>query len=210
MKQEHKYDALVVLGEVMEWDSRWKKWEFTAIIERYPGRLVMGRFRAWAAKIVSPQVPIILVTGGSDIHPVTGEKCSRSAELARVINEYGVKKEKIIPIGTSGASHTFGNVENVIQYLEAHPDILEQKKVAILSPRFQVTRAKMMFEMNPYFREHGIHLDWLIVEDKIISKNACMVEYFDWLYSTPQAKTCRKMEQKGIDDLNRGAYQPKT
>ena len=40
----------------------------------------------------------MLVTGGSNIHPETGERASRSRELARLITErYGVPPEKVDP-----------------------------------------------------------------------------------------------------------------
>jgi len=208
-EKEYPYDALLVLGAVMEWDKFRNIWDFPPIIERYTGKLVMGKVRAFAASLLSESAPVVLVTGGSDVHPETGKRVSRSIELTKLMTGvYQIPKDKVVPMGTAEASHTLGNAENLIQYIEGHPETLKQKRIAILSPRFQVERAKMMFETNPYFQEHGIVVEWLIAEDEIEKRFPEMKEYFDWIYSTPEAEVNRQMERKGIEDLKGGGYKP--
>ena len=73
MKQ-YAYDALLVLGAVMKWDRTNEKWDFPAIIEEYSGKLVMGKVRALAASLLHDLAPVMLVTGGSDVHPLTKQQ----------------------------------------------------------------------------------------------------------------------------------------
>mgnify|MGYP001595169624 CR=1 FL=1 len=208
-EQETRYDAVVVLGAVMEWNSKRKRWDFPSIIERYPGKLVEGKARAIAASEIEAETPLLLVTGGSDKNPETGEVVSRAEELAKLISgRYGVPTEKVVPMGLQKDSHTLGNVENVISYLEEHPTMLRSKEIGILVPRFQCARAKLMFESNPYFQENGITLEWIIVEDVLENRDPRYKKWVERLYSTPQAEINQQMEQRGIKDLQRGKYKP--
>src|SRR5579872_5597976 len=146
IESEHEYDAILVLGAVMEWNHASHKWEFPPIIDRYAGKLVMGKIRAFATKEAQDLAPVILVTGGSDVNPETGQRESRSVELSKVMTDtYRIPKDKVIPMGTAEASHTLGNAENLIKYIEENPDVLKKKRIAIISPRFQAERARMMF-----------------------------------------------------------------
>ncbi|OGF73430.1 hypothetical protein A2W57_00895 [Candidatus Giovannonibacteria bacterium RIFCSPHIGHO2_02_43_16] len=209
--EEPKYDALLVLGAVMEWSEKKGKWEFPTIIQGYPGKLVMGKARALAASEVQDEAPVILVTGGSDKNPRTGEIESRSIELSKLMTErYKIPKEKVIPMGKIGASHTQGNIENLIQYIEEYPDILKTRVIGIVSPRFQEERTKMLFDKKPYFAEHGIKLDWIIVEDILEKRDPRFKKWADAVYATPEAEINRQMEKKGIEDLRSGQYKPKT
>jgi len=172
MKKTYNYDALLVLGAVMKWNPHMNKWDFPHIVDSYVGKLVMGKVRAFAASLLHNLAPIVLVTGGSDVHPETQKRVSRSVELAKLMNtKYEIPKEKIIPIGTAKASHTLGNAKNLIKYIDENPEILQNQKIAILSPRFQAKRAEIMFDMNPYFKENKIELIWLIAEDEIEKKH---------------------------------------
>ena len=207
IEQEVNYDAIVVLGAVMEWNSKRKRWDFPSIIEDYHGKLVEGKARAIAASEIEEQAPLLLITGGSDQNPETGEMTSRAKELAELITKrYSVPTEKVIPMGLLSDSHTLGNVKNVIRYLEEHPEILHSKEIGILSPRFQYERAKLMFEENPYFKEHDITLKWIIVEDVLENRDPRYKKWAERLYSTQQAEVNRQMEQKGIRDLKKGKY----
>lgn len=208
---EPKFDALLVLGAVMEWNDKRNRWEFPSIIQRYPGKLVTGKARALATREVQDEAPIILVTGGSDENPRTGEIESRSVELSKLMTErYKIPKEKIISMGKIGASHTAGNIENLIKYLEDHPEVLKIKRIGILSPRFQKERAMIFFEQKPYFKDHGIQLEWLVVEDILEDRDPRYKKWADALYATPEAEINRQMEQKGIEDLHSGKYKPRT
>lgn len=202
-----RYDAIVVLGAVMVWDKSGQKWTFPDIVPGYAGKLVIGEKRALAAVHVADQTDKLLVTGGSQSHPETGEIHSRATELAKLIISLGVDQAKVEVIGTTGMSHTQGNVENVVVHLKANTNI---RRVAILSPLFQHIRAKMMFDGNPFFKENGIDLYWLLVEAILGIVDRKYIEWSKRLYSSPEAATCLKMEQKGIYALCTGQYKPKS
>lgn len=207
VEKEFPYDALVVLGAVMEWSAQKKKWEFPTIIDRYAGKLVMGKARAKAAAAIEGEAPATLVTGGVDTHPETGEKVSRAAELAKLMTErYKMRKENVIPIGTAEAGSVAGNVENVVAYLQNNPQISRRHRIAILSPRFQKERAQLMFEANPYFKENNIELDWIVVEDVLEKRDPNHALWAKAVYATPEAEINRKMEEQGIKDLKEGKY----
>ncbi len=208
--EEPKYDALLVLGAVMEWNDKRGKWEFPTIIQGYAGKLVMGKARALATREMQDEAPVILVTGGSDKNPGTGEIESRSVELSKLITErYKVPKEKVVPMGKTGASHTQGNVENLVSYIQDHPEVLKMKKIGILSPRFQKERAQTMFDDNPYFKDNGIELDWIVVEDVLEKRDPRYKKWADAVYATPEAEINRQMEGKGVQDFKKGKYKPK-
>ena len=86
----YKYDALFVFGAVMRWCDH-TGWHFPLIMNEheYSGRLVLGVWRALAAATLKDTAPIILVSGGSNIHPNTREKHSCSVELAKYIIKFG-------------------------------------------------------------------------------------------------------------------------
>ncbi len=202
----YKYDALHVFGAVMRWDSKRREWTFPAILEEkeYSGRLVLGEWRALAAKHLQNMAPIILVTGGSNIHPETGERCSRAIELARVIVEFGVPKEKVFPIGTGEASHTLGNVENMAIYFQEHPEI---RNVGMVCPRFQMQRAMMMQYAHPFFAPGTINFDWLEVERTMVEAGKFPKANVDGVYATPEADICLRLEQQGTKDFLLKNYQ---
>lgn len=204
---EPKYDALLVLGAVMEWNDQKGEWEFPTIIQSYPGKLVMGKARALAAKELQNEAPFILVTGGSDKNPKTGELESRSVELSKLMTEhYNIPKEKVIPIGKPGAGNTQGNIENFISYVKTHPEILETGQIGVLCPRFQRKRAQLMFDANPYCKQHNIKLDWIEVEDVLEQRDPHYKTWAEKVYSTPEAKINRRMELQGIKDFKSRKY----
>lgn len=215
-EKEPKYDALLVLGACMEWDAKEKKWIFpTWVPEKiYKPKLVMGDERAEAAKEIHKEAKVVLVTGGPQEHPETGETASRANELSRVISEKGVPKEKIIPMGRGG--NTLKNAEDTAAYLEANPDILVNNRIAVLSPRFQYERAKMMFEEHPYFKERGIEVDWILVDDTLADKHPMYREWLEKIYNATDPDDDKNLydkvvasEEKGIADLEAGGYVPK-
>lgn len=202
-----KYDAIVVLGAVMVWDGNLKKWTFPDIVTSYAGKLVLGDRRALAAAYLADKTTHILVTGGSDTHPETGEVHSRAVELAYRIVEMGAPYNKVQVIGQIGSSHTQGNVENLIAWLKTRPGI---NKVAILSPLFQYHRARMMFDLNLYFKEAGINLEWLIVETILMKEDLDFIDWFEKVYTSPDALVCLEMEVQGIKALRDKNYAPKS
>lgn len=209
---KQKYDVLVVLGAVMRWNPEKNEWDFPTIMkpEEYPGRLVMGKARAIAASHIHEDADKMLVTGGSQSNPETGEAASRSEELAHLITRYGVPQEKVLAIGTTGARHTMGNVENVIDYLEKHADVLERRCIAVLSPRFQLERAREMFDANPYFKEKGITIEWLTVEDVLEARHPHYKKWVDAVDATSEAAENRVMEKEGLKALREKRYKPKS
>lgn len=200
------YDALHVFGAVMRWDGESKKWTFPLILEEneYSGRLVLGDWRAKAAVVLSNAAPVILVTGGSNKHPETGERCSRAIELARLIVELGVPADKVIPIGTDEASHTLGNIENMARYFQEHPEI---KSVGMVCPRFQMQRAMMMQYSHPFFAGGQLDLDWIEVEAVLVEIGILLESAVNVIYSSPEAAICWAMEQQGTKDFLLKNYQ---
>lgn len=206
-KDDFEYDAIVVLGAVMEWNEKTGNWEFPTIVERYPGKLVEGKARAIAAREVQHLAPNILVTGGFDIQPKTGQPYSRAVELSRLITgKYKVPKDKVIPIGVDPEGNTQGNIENLVEYLKQDPSLLNRGKIAVLTPRFQKERAEIMFNQNPYFSDNQIDIEWLIVEDVLAKRNPLYKTWERKVSSTKAAQINRQMEQKGIEDLKSGRY----
>lgn len=205
------YDVIVVLGAVMQWDTKTKRWTFPTIVDRYAGKLVMGKARALAAREIQNLAPMMLVTGGSDVNPETGKKESRAVELSKLITEkYKVPKEKVMAMGQADSGHTVGNVENVVEYIKARPGTIERGVVAILSPRFQLKRAKLLFDANPFFKINNIELKWLVVEDVLGAKSQHFQRWANRIYSTPEAEINKRMEEKGVTDLGSGQYKPKS
>jgi hypothetical protein len=202
-----KYDAIVVLGAVMVWDGNLERWTFPDIVDSYPGKLVLGEKRAQATAYMANLAHVILVTGGSDTYPETGEKCSRSVELAKIIVNKGVPSEKVIAIGQSQSNNTQGDVENAVDYLKANNWI---KRVVILSPLFQFARAKMMFEMNSFFKDNDIILYGLIIETVLMQSDPRFIPWFEKVYTSPEALVCQEMEVQGIKALREKSYAPKS
>lgn len=205
--KNYDYDALVVLGAVMEWNRKAKKWEFPTVIERYPGKLVEGKARAIAASELQNIAPRILVTGGSDINPETGDLASRAYELAKLIEEkYDVPHDKLVIIGKSESGNTRGNVENIVDFFKSNPELTERKKIAILAPNFQLDRAKFMFNDNPYFNDNNIEINFISVEDVLGKRHPLYKNWAEKVYKSDAAKVNREMERKGLSDLKNKNY----
>lgn len=207
-----KYGVNVVLGAVMDWDPKEKVWTFPNIIERYPGKLVMGEIRAEAAAKIQKSAPLMVVTGGFETHPETREKVSRAKELCKRIVHHGVPREKILAIGeqTESGGTTLGNVKCIVNYLTENPSVLsENNTLGILCPLFQFERARLMFEMDPYFSENNINLDWIIAENILCREDPKRWHEFTEIYNSPQAEVNRNLERKGINDLLNGTYRSK-
>lgn len=208
-ENEPKYDAILVLGACMEWNEDRKQWQFPTWVSKdiYGPELVMGKARAIAASSLSNKTETILVTGGMQKNPVTEEEVSRATELSRVIKERGVPADKIIPIGKGG--NTLKNAEDTAEYLKANPEIIQNKRIAVLSPRFQSDRARMMFEQNTYFQENDISVDWIIVEDVLEGRDERYKKWVQAVYEDPRYDTVLESEAEGIKDLKSGRYKPK-
>lgn len=205
-RKNKNYDALVVLGAVMKWNASTRRWTFPPILsaEEYSGRLVVGEWRARAAALLQHRAPCILVTGGSNKHPETGQLCSRAVELARLIVEFGVPEQKVIPIGTNEASHTLGNVTNLGRYLEEHPSV---HRVGVLSPRFQIMRAMVMHVCDPKLRRSGIQLEWIEVEATIVAHQPAFKKEIDAVYTSEAVDICWRKEQEGLWKFMQGQYE---
>jgi hypothetical protein len=203
----HLYDAIVVLGASMEWDEKRKRWEFPTIIQKYVAKLNIGKAKAIAVKEVQDSSATILVTGGAQQHPETREEVSRAEVFSQFLRErYKIQQEKVVTIGKLEHGSVRGNVEDTVAYLEANSEILRSRRIAILCPRFQYERAKLMFESNPFFKGWCIALEWLIVEDLLEKRDHRYKKWSDTLYRTPEAKVNKMMEEKGVNDFKEGKY----
>lgn len=196
----NQYDALLVLGAVMRWDPTTQQWTFPLIMreDEYIGQLVLGEWRARAAALLHTSAPLILVTGGSNIHPETSERCSRAQELARRIIELGVPSEKVQPIGTLEASNTHGNVDNFVAFLREHPDI---ESVGVLAPRFQEVRAMTMLLAHHAIQDRGTRLTAIQVERELLKAGQLTIAEVDAVYRSPEAEACRILERAGMQAL---------
>lgn len=208
-ESEPQYDALLVLGACMKWDENKKEWAFPTWVpeEIYKPELVMGKARAIATSAIEEQAEVILVTGGPQKNPETGEIASRAVELSRLITEYGVSPEKVVAMGKGG--NTLKNAEDTAAYLKDHPEIIRHRKIGVLSPRFQQERAKEMFDQDPYFKENGIEVDWIIVDDILEGRNPHYKKWIEALYKNPKYQGVLESEKKGLEDLKSGTYKPK-
>ncbi len=204
-----RYAAILVLGACMEWDPKKKRWTFPTFVSPliYKPELVMGKARAIAAAEIASEAEVVLVTGGPQTNPETGETASRAVEMARLITQFGVPPEKVIPMGKGG--NTLKNAEDTAAYLEEHPALLKSNMIAVLSPKFQAERAKAMFEMFPYFKEHKIEVDWIIVDEVLEGKNPGYRRWAKALESNPKYATVLESEKQGLSDLRSGKYKPK-
>ncbi len=206
-KKTNLYDAIVVLGVAMVWNGEAKRWDFPAIIEQHPDKLVLGEARAMAVKEIQNLADVILVTGGVQAHPETGETASRSRQLAQLITErYGVPGQKVIAIGTSRGGSTMGNIKDLVCYLKRNPAVIKLARLAVLCPRLQVKRAKLMFESEPYFKDHNLVLDWLTVEDILEEVDPQNKKWIAEIYQSPEAEIAKQMEEKGIRAFKEGKY----
>ena len=201
------YDAVLVLGTGMKWDKELGKWTFPHIIKN---SLVLGQIQAVAAAEVHEITPYLLVTGGSEINPETGKKDSRSKELTKSILDLGVPLEKVVSIGRLQSSSTYGNFEDLAFYLRNNPEIIQEKKFAILSPRFQSERAKMILVRNNHLKDFRLSFEWLVAEEILQEKNPEYASQIEKMYDTPEARRTIRMEKKGISDLEKGIYLFKT
>lgn len=203
------YDIVVVLGSVMTWNPRMNRWSFPIVIKEYAGHLVMGLYRALAAAEFQDHTKKLLITGGSDQHPISGQKHSRSLELTKRIKKLGVPENKLIDIGQIGSSHTQGNIENTMAFLSQNPELLKERKIGILSPTFQAKRAELMWRNSPWFKEKDIELRMLLLEDILTQKYPSLERAFEKIYNSPDADHCLTMEQQGIDAFLKSDYRQK-
>jgi uncharacterized SAM-binding protein YcdF (DUF218 family) len=101
-----------------------------------------------------------------------------------------------------------GNAQDVARYLAAHPEIIKTKRLAILSNRYHLKRARLIFESHPYFQRQGITFEPLPTEKLLVRRSKHYQTWVTKLYKTPQMVQRRRMEQKGIKDLKSGKYNP--
>lgn len=201
-----KWDVLIVLGAVMRPSVDGVGWTFPLVMnaDEYSGRLVLGEWRACAAVELSEQAELVLVTGGNNKHPKTGQLHSRAVELARRIVELGAKRDKVIPIGQLASSHVLGNISNYMEFLSQRP---EMKRIAILSPRFQMERAKLMHSNDP--RSAGFAVEWVEVEKVLVEAEIIRESEVQAIYNSPEGQICAQMEREGIAHFKSGTYKPK-
>lgn len=205
-ERPYEYDALVVLGAFMEWNLKFRRWDFPSIIDWYVAKLVAGKARAIASAEAHDLAPVVIITGGSIENPETGEKASLADELAKLIKKYGAPEEKLVSLPNPEKSNTLGNIKDTIDYIESNPEVLQKKKIAILCPKFQYERAKLMFEQEPYFKEKSIEISWVIAEDMLQKRSPHYQQWIDKLYATPEAELNRQLEAKGVQDIKSGKY----
>lgn len=211
MKDTNNTHVAVILGAVMEFSMALQLWRFPLVMsaDRYVARLVLGEWRIQAAALLAKDFSTMLVTGGSDEHPVTGQKVSRAEEMAKAIRWHLVNNDttEVIPIGTLTASHTQGNVANTKAYLEEHPEV---KSITIVSPGFQLTRAALMFALDPFFAKRGITLKFMEVEKILLEAKRLTQQEVDLIYDSPEHVICKALEDEGCRKLLLGDYTPAT
>ena len=205
-EKKYQFDAIVVLGANMKKDKKTGNWLLPAIIKEDPGKAVLGFTRPIAAKQAFKEnlSPLFLVTGGWQ-DDEAGLKTSRAKVLADLmIEKYKIPKEKIKVIGTIG--NTLGNVADTVSYLIDHPKIIKSRRIAILTNNWQIPRAKLFFEKQPYFQKERIELVPLSAEKLLIRYSKRYLSWVKKIYSSSEMTHRLKMERKGIEDFRSGRY----
>lgn len=215
-----KVDALLVLGAAFEWNANDAKWWSPPYIKHYKGIIVAGELRAAAASILyhlTPELaPQIIITGGSDLHPITKERVSRAVLLRDLMrDEYGIPEIKMQIIGQPDKGHTMGNVEVIVDSIKSGEVALQGNNLAVLSPRFQASRAKAMFKLNQEFTKLGINTFWILAERVIEEVDPSFKDGYsfrvyghDLIYGSRLVRYFAEMEREGKRALENSNYRP--
>lgn len=202
------FDVIVVLGAFMQKDNVTGEWKMPTIIEEDPGKVVGGHSRAIATRQLfnENQAPIFLVTGGmqkDDENPPV----SRAEILAGLMKKkYKIPQENVKAITTIG--NTLGNIDSVVDYFRDHSEIIKKKKIGILSNRWHLDRAKLMFDDADFFQAEGIGLEYIAVEDVLKRRSKHYEKWEATLEGSDEMKQRRRMEEKGIDAYLKKEYKP--
>lgn len=208
--EKQKYDAIVVLGAFMQ-RGKDGSWKLPTIIEEDPGKVVGGHSRAIAAEqaYIEGLSSLFLVTGG--VQTDDNESVSRAQILADLMTDkYDIPKGVVEVIGTYGNGNTMGNVRDVVNYLESHPEIIKNGRLGILSNNWHLERALVIFSQNPYFEDNQIELMPIVAEDLLEKRSNHYSLWRKSLESTPEMKHRMSMEKKGMEALSSGKYKPKS
>lgn len=205
------FDAIVVHGAFMQKDKKTGQYKLPTIIQEDPGKVVGGHSRAIATAQLNSEkaAPIFLIGGGVQVDE-EGNKTSRAQVLTSLITDkYHIPKEKVVNIGgIEGRGNTLGNINDVVDYLTNHPEILKLRKIGFLSNRWQLERSLLMFNNNSYFSENNIELVPIAVEDVLPRRSKHYKQWVEKLESSPEMEHRLKMEEKGIKDFKSGKYKP--
>lgn len=207
----YAFDAVIVHGAFMQKDKKTGQYKLPTIIQEDPGKVVGGHSRAIAvAQLNSENAAPIFLVGGGVQKDEEGNKTSRAQVLASMITgKYHVPKEKVVNIGgIEGRGNTLGNIEDAVEYLTNHPEILKTRKIGFLSNRWQLERALLMFNDNPYFSQNSIELVPIAVEDVLPRRSKHYKRWAEDLESSPEMEHRLEMEKRGIQDFKDGKYKP--
>ncbi len=209
VEKPYSYDAVIVLGAFMQRDKKTGEWRLPTIIEEDPGKVVGGHSRAIAVQQLYTEhaSPLFIITGGVQKDEEGNPSASRAQTLANVITDkYKVPTESLAVVTTVG--NTLGNIDDTVKFLQEHKDLLKEKKIAVLSNEWHLERALLMFGENEYFRNSGVELLPIAVEDILQRRSKHYEKWADQLNNSDAMKTRKKMEEKGIKDFKSGKYKP--
>lgn len=218
-----KLDLLMVPGAVFEFNLKRAVWQSPPFIKHYPANHVSGEVRAASSALLyhlRPELtPRILVTGGSDKHPLfPNVVVSRTNNLMGLMRDvYGIPEDIMTPIGNPKHSNTKGNMVDTAAYLANNMDLLPDtgRRIGVLLPRFQAMRMREMYQHDSFFKDNDIEVIWLLAERVVeLCDPSFKINYSDQVYSHPAALYCAEREREGRRMMKRegegekAAYQP--
>lgn len=207
---DYPFDVIVVLGVSIQKDPATGKFIFNNLVEYLDPsvKLLGARSRAIAvAQALSEKLaPTVLITGGKQ-EDLAGNQTTR----AQLFGEYIVQKQHVpseflIPIGKTG--NTLGNISDAADYFSEHPEVLFKRKIAVLTNEFHMPRAMEMFESNPFFKDSGIEISPLSVEELLSRRSSFHARWVTSLSDNPLMKEVQEREEQGLKDFRGGRYSP--
>lgn len=205
--QQTEYDLMMVLGAQMEMSDKVPgRWKLHTFKEDYSGKVVGGNAKATATNIAVENglVKRLVFTGGRE-QAVDDEGNthvgSRADELmALTKRKMDIGKANLVTrgedssayddvemesIGTEQNGHTWGNVQDLKNYLIAHEGEFQPKKIGVLSWGVHLERFDYFLKCEPYFAQHGIELVPVSVESQLDPESndgSVDPRYSQWLH----------------------------
>lgn len=206
----YPFDAIVVLGVSIQKDPATGKFIFNNLVEYLDPsvKLLGARSRAIAVvqALSEKLAPTVLITGGKQ-EDLAGNQTTK----AQLFSEYMVQKQHVpseflVPIGQTG--NTLGNISDAADYFSEHPEVLSKRKIAVLTNEFHIPRAMEMFKANPFFKDSGIEINPLSVEDLLSRRSLFHARWVAGLSDNPLMQEVREREEQGLKDFREGRYSP--
>lgn len=206
----YPFDAIIVLGADIQRDSVTGKFIFNNLFDGIdPSNKLLGarsRAIAVAQAFTEKLAPRILITGGRQ-RDLGGNETTKAELLGEYIaQKLHIPSERLTPIGKIG--NTLGNIQDTVDYLSAHPELLSRKHIAVLTNEFHIPRAIEMFNSNCFFSTQGIEVTSLSVEELLSRRSIYHARWVTNLHNNPLIQEAKRREEKGLIDFRNGQYSP--